>query len=89
MPAIGGGRKSAVKRLLIGIPYMILYVLVLFPVLLGLGIVLGIIDVAWRLVFNSGDSILARVYRPLWDWIGSNARWSLTGDGSFRILPSY
>ena len=89
MTSIGSGRRQAIKRLLIGIPYMIAYTLFLFPALLVLGIVLGVLDLAWRLVSNSHDSILARLYRPLWDWIGQNARWTLTGNGAFRILPSY
>ena len=82
-------RKQALKRLLIGVPYMILYVLVLFPVVLVVGIVLGAVDVLWRLVFNTSGSALSRVVGPLWDWIGGNARWTLTGSGTFRLIPSY
>lgn len=80
-------RASAGKRLVIGVPYMLAYVVVLFPIALTVGIVLGTLDVAWRLATQATETWFSNVAVQVWDWIGGNARWTLTGEGQFRWLP--
>ena len=79
-------RVRTLRQLGIGIPFLILYVAALFPAVLAVSIVFGVVDAAWRLVFGHGTRLTAWSSR-LWDWNGSNARYALTGAGDFELLP--
>lgn len=79
-------RRDALSRVLIGIPWLIAYVVVIFPVVLLIGILGGILDVLAGLTLGielRTSSVLSR----LWDWAGQNTRWVLTGDGTFDLTP--
>lgn len=80
------GRWNTAKRVAGGIPFLIAYTVVLFPAIFLLSIVFGAVDAGWHLVTGNGTR-LADWSSRLWDWNGSNARWALTGRGSFDWTP--
>ena len=80
-------RRNAVKRLLIGVPYAILYVAVLFPVALAVGVVVGVIALLYKLVFGRLPAWLVNSGDRVWSWAGGNMRWALFNKGEFDWLP--
>lgn len=79
-------RRAAAARVVVAVPYLVVYVLVLFPLTLLTVAILGGIDLLWRFATGSGTR-LAGIAIRLWDWVGGNARWSLTGRGQFHWTP--
>lgn len=79
-------RRRTVRRLLIGIPFLVLYAFVLFPAVFAVSILFGALDALWRLLTGRETRLTAWAAR-LWDWNGSNARHALTGSGSYELLP--
>lgn len=80
-------RRNAVKRLLVGVPYAVLYVAVLFPLALTVGVVLGAIALLYNLAFGRLPGSLVGAGDRIWSWAGGNMRWALFGRGSFDWLP--
>lgn len=79
-------RRPTLIRVLIGMPFLLAYLSVLFPVIFLVSLVLGVVDAGWRLITGNGTRLTDWIVR-LWDWNGSNARWVFTGRGSFELLP--
>lgn len=79
-------RRGTLWRLLVGIPFLIAYVAILFPTIFLVSVVFGAVDAVWRLATGSATRLTDWIVR-LWDWNGSNARWALTGRGSFDWTP--
>lgn len=79
-------RTSTARRVIIGIPFLILYALFLFPAVFAVSIVLGAIDALARLFLGRKTRLVDWSSR-LWDWNGSNARVALTGRGDYELLP--
>lgn len=80
-------RRKTLKRLVVGIPFLVLYAIVLFPGVFAISIVFGAVDGAWQLL-TSKRTRLTAVSGRLWDWNGSNARYALTGNGTgYELFP--
>lgn len=80
-------RRRIAKRAAIGVPYAFLYVFVLFPIALVVGVVLGAVALLWGLVTGDVPEFLVDTIDRTWSWVGGNMHWTLTGRGSFEWLP--
>lgn len=80
-------RRNAAARLLVGVPYAILYVVVLFPLALAVGVLVGLVAVVYHLVTGSVPERLVATGDRLWSWVGGNMRWTLFGRGDFAWTP--
>lgn len=80
-------RREAVRRIVLGVIYLPLYALVLYPAALVIGLVLGMIDVVHILVTKEKPDYVARFGKELWSWTGQNMGYILSGEGDFEYLP--
>lgn len=61
-------RRNAVKRLLVGVPYGILYVLVLFPLALAVGVLVGVFALLNKLVTGRLPVWPVELGDRIWSW---------------------
>lgn len=81
-------RLGTLRHVTIAIPFLVLYVVVLFPAVFVLTIAAGILDFGYRLVTGSDDGTrLTDWSARLWAWNGSNAQHALSADDEFELLP--
>lgn len=85
MPMLGKFRMKALWRTLVGGLYLILFVSFILPLLLVVGVVLGIADVLWQFVFNKEGIKPMNLFRSAWMTQVQNATWALTGEGEFQL----
>jgi len=79
-------RLQAVKRVILGIPFLVL--MFLAGAVFGTYVVLVfLLDVAWQFLTGrpgfQGDGYAER----LWDWKDRNTRWVITGDETPKVWP--
>lgn len=82
---IGTYRMDALWRVVVGGLYLVLFVALILPILLTVGVVLGVIDVLWQLIFNSDGIMSSNLFTRAWETQLDNARWALFGSGDFQL----
>lgn len=85
--AIGSARKEVLKRTGLGVVYLPLYALLLYPVAFAVGVVLGIVDVGYTLVTGGRPDYAGEFANEVWSWTGGNVGYILSGDGEFEPVP--
>lgn len=75
-------RREAIKRLLIGIPYLPLYYFVLYPIAFFLGILVAIIDIAIEVLTPWSIERKPRATARFWESISQVPTWIFSGDAS-------
>lgn len=80
-------RREALKRVGLGIIYLPLYVVVLYPAAFLIGIALGVVDVVYILVTGEQPDYVGRFGKETWRWTGQNVGYILSGHGEFEPLP--
>jgi hypothetical protein len=80
-----GARMDAVYRVVIGLTYLTLFVFVIAPLLLLVGLTLMVIDVTLQLVTGMEGIMPDNLFRDAWMAQVQNATWALTGEGEFML----
>ena len=80
-------RRNAGKRLLIGVPYLALYIAFIFPAVFLASVVLGAVELVYSLITGRRVQTIPAFVDRIWSFAGGNARYILTGRGSFDWLP--
>ncbi len=76
-----------VKRVAIGIFYIPLYHVVLYPLALLIGVVLFALNALYTLIMGNEAEWNALISSAVWDHASGNMRWLWTGEGSFNWVP--
>jgi hypothetical protein len=84
---LGDRRREAVRRLVLGVVFIPLYVVVFYPAAFFTGIVLGAVDVGYILVTGEKPDYAGRLSVTIWMWTGGNIRYILSGEGDFELFP--
>ena len=79
-------RQEALKRLLIGIPFVPIYYFVIYPITLVIGIALAIPQIGWQLLTGRRIQIKSRIANRSWRYGSDNMDWVMSGEGEFRLL---
>ena len=82
---VGRNRMDALARLVVGTVYLILFLFVISPLLLGVGLILGAVDVLWQLGTNRDGIMSSNLFTDAWETQMHNVRWALFGTGDFRL----
>ena len=80
-------RREALKRLVIGIPYVPLYAFVLYPISLVVGLVLAALSIGWAIMTDEASSFKPELASRIWRFPSDNMRWIISGEGEFELLP--
>lgn len=80
-------RRSAAKRAAIGVPYLVLYVAIIFPTVFVIAVLLGAAELLYSLITGRSVKTVTDFIDRIWSFAGGNARWILTGRGSFKWVP--
>lgn len=80
-------RRAALLRLLVGIPYVPIYYLILYPISLAIGLVLGAAAIAWELITGDPPNWAPRQASRVWSHPSDNMKWVMSGEGEFELLP--
>lgn len=81
-------RKAMAKRIAIGAFYIPLYHLVLYPIALGLGIALFLLNALFTFVTGRESEWKPSLSSAVWDWASRNIRFIWTGEGEFKWIPA-
>ena len=78
-------------RIVWGIPFLLISILVLAPfliVLLGIYSILSmILEIALGRRIRTRDTIVGRGIKGLYDWVMINLTFVISGDGTWQLLP--
>lgn len=78
-------RMKAVERLIVGGLYTALFLTIIAPLLVVVGIVLGLIDITWQLAFGREGIEPMNLFRSAWMAQIQNVTWAFTGEGDFQL----
>lgn len=81
------GRRDAVKRLVIAVPYVPLYAFILYPVSLVIGLFLGAAAAIWEALTGNRPGWAPETAGRVWSWPSDNMHYLMSGDGEFDWLP--
>lgn len=89
-------RMRTVGRIIVGVPFLILSLIIITPAVILIAAIFGAIDLFTSLILgrqfgHSSGSTTWRIYRnvdELWDWNEKNLKWTIQGGGiGFKPLP--
>lgn len=80
-------RRKAIKRLVIGPPFIIAYVVAIYPASLLIGVALAIPQIAYAILTDCEIELKAEISSRVWRYGSDNVDWILSGRGQFQLLP--
>lgn len=80
-------RRGVLKRLLIGIIYLPLYHLILYPITFLLNTILFLLHAVYSLVTGKESNRVNLFQSGTWQFISTNVDYVWTGDGEFKLIP--
>ena len=89
---VGPSRSDGLLRLFIGVPFLVLALVVLYPVLVILAVLRAIVTIPLGIVLGTeiskNDDPTGRILWGLWLWTTDNIRWIVIGSPGPSVTPS-
>ena len=79
---MSGNRRDAVERLLIGIVYLPLYYILLYPLVFFGGVILTALAIGWEVLTGRRPDIKPRASASAWERISQPVTWVFSGRAS-------
>lgn len=80
-----GKRMDGLARLVVGGLYTFLFLVIIAPILLFVGLVLAGVDIVWQIVVGSEGIAPNNLFRDAWMAQIQNLTWAFTGEGEFQL----
>lgn len=80
-------RLEVGKRIAIAVVYVPLYMFILYPAALVIGLAMGAIAALWYLLTGSRADWTADTAGRIWSFPSKNMKWLMTGKGEFDLFP--
>lgn len=89
---IGASRTDGFMRLLLGIPFLILAIVVVYPLLVILAGIRALVTIPLGILagrqISKNDDPSGRILWGLWLWTTDNSRWVITGSPGPSLVPT-
>lgn len=77
---VTGSRREAVERLAVGVIYLPIYYLILYPIVFFGGVILTALAIGWEIVTGRRADIKPRTSASAWESISQPVTWVFSGE---------